>query len=88
MSVNSTTEVQGLNVDSLDSRNSSEFLQESTDRDDFLPNDTYVNEARSWSGPSGTVFASVDCDTGDKLLGGGGRAASPNEDTATASLRS
>ena len=37
MSVNSTTEVQGLNVDSLDGFNSSEFLQESTDRDDFLP---------------------------------------------------
>ena len=28
----------------------------------------------------------MDCDTGNKLLGGGGRAASPNEDTATASL--
>ena len=87
MSVNSTTEVQGLNVDSLDSRNSSEFLQESTDRDDFLPNDTYVKEASKLGpGSSGTVFASVDCDAGDKLLGGGGRAASPNEDTATASL--
>jgi hypothetical protein len=43
--VNSTTEVKGLNVDSIDSKNSSDFLQESSDRDDFLPNDTYVKNA-------------------------------------------
>jgi hypothetical protein len=32
------------------------------------------------------VFASVDCDSGDKLLGGGGQALSPAEDDTTASL--
>jgi hypothetical protein len=32
------------------------------------------------------VFASADCDSGDRLLGGGGQAVSPNEDTATASV--
>jgi hypothetical protein len=32
------------------------------------------------------VFASVDCDSGDKLLGGGGQALSPTEDDTTASL--
>jgi hypothetical protein len=46
MTVNSTAEVHGLNVDSLDSRNSSEFLQESTDRDDFLPHHIYINQVQ------------------------------------------
>ncbi len=80
MKVNSTTEVQGLNVDSLDSKNSSDFLQESSDRDDFLPNDTYVKEVSRF-GPGGgdTVIASADCDAGDKLLGGGGFAGSPDD---------
>lgn len=87
MSVNSTTEVQGLNVDSLDSKNSSDFLQESSDRDDFLPNDTYAKTV-SRLGPGGgsTQLASVDCDSGDKLLGGGGQALSPAEDDTTASV--
>jgi hypothetical protein len=79
--VNSTTEVKGLNVDSIDSKNSSDFLQESSDRDDFLPNDTYVKNANiKGQGNNLTVFASVDCDPGDKLLGGGGFTDSPNED--------
>jgi hypothetical protein len=87
MSVNSTTEVQGLNVDSLDSKNSSDFLQESSDRDDFLPNDTYVNQViRSGPGGGGTQLASVDCDPGDKMLGGGGQALSPTEDDTTVSV--
>jgi len=85
--VNSTTEVQGLNVDSIDSKNSSDFLQESSDRDDFLPNDTYVNNVIKLGPGSGdTVFVSADCDTGDKLLGGGGLALDPDEDTTTASV--
>jgi len=85
--VNSTTEVQGLNVDSIDSKNSSDFLQEASDRDDFLPNDTYVNDViKLGPGSSDTVFASADCDAGDKLLGGGGLALDPDEDTTTASV--
>ena len=73
LSVNSTTEVQGLNVDSLDSKNSSDFLQESTDRDDFLPNDTYVISSGSAGFGGGTpAFRSAACDEGDKVLGGGG----------------
>ncbi|HEX5848363.1 MAG TPA: hypothetical protein VFY59_04145 [Rubrobacter sp.] len=85
--VNSTTEVQGLNVDSIDGKNSSDFLQEASDRDDFLPNDTYANDAfKVGPGSGGTVFASVDCDPGDKLLGGGGAALDPAQDTTTASV--
>ena len=84
--VNSTTEVKGLNVDSIDSKNSSDFLQESSDRDDFLPNDTYVKSANiKGQGNNLTVFASVNCDPGDKLLGGGGFTDSPNEDVTTLS---
>ena len=84
--VNSTTEVKGLNVDSIDSKNSSDFLQESSDRDDFLPNDTYVKNANiKGQGNNLTVSASVDCDPGDKLLGGGGFTDSPKEDVTTLS---
>jgi hypothetical protein len=87
MSVNSTTEVQGLNVDSLDSKNSSDFLQESSDRDDFLPNDTYAKKvSRLGPGGGGIQLASVDCDSGDKLLGGGGQLQAPAEDDTTASV--
>ena len=73
MSVNSTTEVQGLNVDSLDSKNSSDFLQESTDRDDFLPSKTYTAFTQV-TGPGGglTERQGASCDFGDKVLGGGG----------------
>ena len=67
MSVNSTTEVQGLNVDSLDSRNSSEFLQESTDRDDFFSGRTYITSHGSGvtlaAGQSASATAT--CDAGD-----------------------
>jgi hypothetical protein len=74
MSVNSTTEVNGLNVDSLDSLNSSDFLQESSDRDDFLPNRTYdTSNVEPGPGGGGRAFTSVQCDPGDKLLGGGGQ---------------
>ncbi|HEV2742130.1 MAG TPA: hypothetical protein VGV91_03140 [Rubrobacter sp.] len=72
MTVNSTVEVQGLNVDSLDSKNSSDFLQES-ERDDFLPNDTYeVSSGSAGSGGGTPAFRSAACDEGDKVLGGGG----------------
>jgi hypothetical protein len=72
MSVNSTTEVQGLNVDSLDSKNSSDFLQESSDRDDFLPSKSYEVRAEV-QGKGGGQFASefAECDPGDHVLSGG-----------------
>jgi len=72
MSVNSTTEVQGLNVDSLDGENSSDFLQESSDRDDFLPHRTYQKSgALVTLGVNETGFARADCDAGDVALSGG-----------------
>ncbi len=73
MKVNSTVEVQGLNVDSLDGRNSTEFLQESSDRDDFLPNRTYDTfKFETGPGAGGRESVIVQCDPGDKVLGGGG----------------
>jgi hypothetical protein len=72
MSVNSTTEVQGLNVDSLDSKNSSDFLQEPADRDDFLPRKTYNKEGTSETGsPRQSESTSVTCEPGDTALSGG-----------------
>jgi hypothetical protein len=73
MSVNSTTEVQGLNVDSLDGFTSSEFLQESTDRDDFLPSRIYTASTQV-TGPGGGLAErqGAFCDFGDTVLGGGG----------------
>jgi hypothetical protein len=72
MSVNSTTEVQGLNVDSLDGKNSSDFLQVSSDREDFLPRRTYQKSgALVTLGVNETGFAKADCDAGDVALSGG-----------------
>lgn len=73
MSVNSTTEVQGLNVDSLDGMTSSAFLQESTDRGDFLPSSTYTAFTQV-TGPGGglTERQPAFCDFGDRVLSGGG----------------
>jgi hypothetical protein len=71
MTVNSTAEVHGLNVDSLDGRNSSDFLQESSDRDDFLPRSIYVNQAQK-SVPTNSIRSdSISCDPGDVATGGG-----------------
>jgi hypothetical protein len=54
-----------LNADELDGE----------DRSDFMPSDTYVVEGTEFgSGGGQDVFASVYCDPGDKLLGGGGNA--------------
>lgn len=93
MSVNSTTEVQGLNVDSLDSKNSSEFLlddQTAADADRldgkdstaFLPAETYLDTADAVTGKgAGTVlvFIAAPCDPGDKILNAGG-GANPEDD--------
>ncbi|HEV2741695.1 MAG TPA: hypothetical protein VGV91_00925, partial [Rubrobacter sp.] len=83
MSVNSTTEVQGLNVDSLDGKNSSDFLlkgQTAADADKLDGKDP----AAYFSGKTYTAFTQVtgpggglterqgaSCDFGDKVLGGG-----------------
>ena len=72
MSVNSTTEVQGLNVDSLDGRNSTEFLQESSDRDDFFSGRTYTKSGNGVTLAAGqSAFATASCDPGDAALSGG-----------------
>jgi hypothetical protein len=71
MTVNSTAEVHSLNVDSLDGRNSNEFLQESSDRDDFLPRSIYVNQAKK-SVPTNSIRSdSISCDPGDVATSGG-----------------
>ena len=77
MKVNSTTEVQSLNVDQVDGQSAG----------DFLPNDTYV-VTRTVSGPGGGAnrVASADCDTGDKLLGGGGTGNTDQDDQLLASV--
>jgi len=51
MRVNSTTEVQGLNVDSLDGKNSSDFVL-GTQTDQFFAGDTYAVR-RDEAGPGG-----------------------------------
>lgn len=73
MSVNSTTEVSGLNADQVDSLSASAFLQESSDRDDFLPSRTYtVEDRRTGPGGGGVTGRFANCDNGDIALGGGG----------------
>lgn len=75
-----------LNADRLDGLSAGSFLT-FEERDRFMPSDTYVNQvSERGPGSSGTQFANVDCDPGDKLLGGGGQAVNPNEDTVTASV--
>jgi hypothetical protein len=62
MKVNSSVEVHGLNVDSLDGKNSS----------DFLPSRTYEKDgALVTLGANETGFATADCDAGDVALSGG-----------------
>lgn len=76
----------GLNADRLDGLSAGSFLT-FDERDRFMPSDTYVNEVSQLGpGSSGTQFANADCDPGDKLLGGGGQAVDPEEDTVTASV--
>ncbi len=84
--VNSATEVQGLNVDSLDSKNSSDFILD-TQANQFLPNDTYV-VTRTVTGPGGGTnrVASADCDPGDKMLSGGGTGDTTEDDQLLASV--
>ena len=84
MTVNSTVEVQGLNVDSLDGKNSSEFLLEGQTAADaakldgkdpaaFFSGKTYTASTQV-TGPGGglTERQGAFCDFGDKVLSGGG----------------
>jgi hypothetical protein len=69
MNVNSTTQVNGLNADQVDGQSANDFV--SKDK-------TYTvseTEAGSGGGADETVFA--DCDSGDRVLGGGGGARKP-----------
>lgn len=85
MKVNSEAKVDNLNADRLDNFTSSDFVTDGSR--EVLPNDTYVVEASRFGlGGGDTVFASADCDSGDKLLSGGGEARSPTEDDTTASV--
>lgn len=64
---------KAFNSDKLDGVDSFEFLRES-ERDDFLPNDTYTVRRDEEAGPGGDEgrLLVVNCDPGDKVLGGGG----------------
>jgi hypothetical protein len=72
MNVNTAALVDELNADQLDGKGAIDFLQESTDRDDFLPTRTYHKDGSPAEGQS-TQFtrAVASCDDGDKALTGG-----------------
>jgi hypothetical protein len=72
MNVNSAARVDELNADQLDDKGASDFLQESTDRDDFLPNRTYLKTGTSVMGEPREIGSAVaTCDAGDTALTGG-----------------
>ena len=71
MRVDSTVEVQGLNVDQVDGLSASQFLQESSDRDDFLSSTIYVSEAPQEVQPNSGNTGIISCDAGDMAIGGG-----------------
>ena len=64
MNVNSATLVNDLNADQVDGRSA----------DDFISEDKIYTETESETGPGNGVFEIViaHCDSGDRLLGGGG----------------
>ena len=72
MNVNSATRVNELNADQLDGKGAGDFLQESTDRNDFLPIVTYNKDgSREVGQPNQYTRAVVACDRGDVALTGG-----------------
>ena len=72
MNVNSTTRVNGLNADQLDDQSANDFVSEDK---------TYTTSAfRVGSGGGADVEAFVECDPGDRILGGGGGIPSPSPD--------
>lgn len=83
MVVNSSTEVQGLNVDQVDSKSAGDFLGENEtafnsgnldgkDSTSFFSGKTYKTIGSAVSVATGnTGFAKAQCDPGDAALGGG-----------------
>jgi hypothetical protein len=64
MNVNSATQVNDLNADQLDGQSANDFISEDK---------TYTASASEVGSGGGTdVELSADCDSGDKILGGGG----------------
>lgn len=64
LNVNSTTRVNGLNADQLDGLGANDFVSE---------NRTYTTSAfEVGNGGGADVEVSVACDSGDRILGGGG----------------
>lgn len=97
MTVDSNTQVNGLNADQLDGQSAGHFLgvDETADNagavdgksaDEFVSEDNIYQDFELETGSGGgaqvTVFA--DCDSGDRVLGGGGSALS-NGDVLIAS---
>jgi hypothetical protein len=70
MNVNSTTRVNGLNADQVDSHGANDFVSE----------DRIYTTQNIETGPGGgeDVEVSARCDSGDTVLGGGGGAAFPS----------
>ena len=72
MNVNSTTLVNGLNADQLDGQSTNDFISEDK---------TYTTSAfRDGSGGGADVEVFVECDPGDRILGGGGGIPAPSSD--------
>lgn len=83
MKVNSSTTVQGLNVDQVDGRNAEEFLSAratavNASRLGFRPptefvskGGTYIDSALRTGDPNGFISGDIRCDIGDEVLGGG-----------------
>ena len=69
MNVNSNAKVSGLNADQLDDHGANDFVSEERIYEESN------SEAGSGGGEDETVFAR--CDSGDKVLGGGGGAPFP-----------
>src|SRR5829696_3943239 len=72
MSVNSSTQVAGLNADQVDGKSASQFMASSTYMREFNPNGTFPNQG----GPGtalgdGTRIISQSCDSGARLLSAG-----------------
>ncbi len=66
MNVNSTTQVNDLNVDQLDGQSANDFISEDK---------VYtISEAEVGTGEGTDVELSADCNSGDIVLGGGGSA--------------
>jgi hypothetical protein len=72
MNVNSTTRVNDFNADQLDGQSASDFISEDK---------TYTTSAfKVGTGGGVDVEVSADCDSGDRILGGGGGIPAPSPD--------